>query len=175
MHQLLSSPRIITTARLSLLPPGPEHLPDLIRLKSDESVFGHMLHGTRPPERTREELEDDMDFWRVRGYGTWSVFLRETGEFLGIAGLMERPDGRGVAVRFALWPACRGKGYAREAARAALEFGHAAGLARIIGVARETNLASRAVLSDCGMRQAGEFEHRGNRMVLFESLAAKPG
>lgn len=172
MSQILGQRRSVTTARLSLLPPGTEHLPDLIRLKSDESVFGYMLHGARSAERTREELEDDMDFWQVRGYGTWSVFLRETGEFLGIAGLMERPDGRGVAVRFALWPECRGKGFAREAAKAALEFGHAVGLRRIIGVARETNHASRAVLDDCGMRECGEFQHRGHRMVVFESLSA---
>ena len=170
MNHLLKSPRTITTARLSLLPPGPEHLPDLIRLKADETVFGFMLHGTRTPERTREELEDDIAFWQVRGYGTWSVFERETGDFLGIAGLMERPDGRGVAVRFALWPSCRGKGYAREAARAALDFGHARGLGRIIGVARETNHASRAVLSDCGMRECGEFPHQGHRMIVYESL-----
>lgn len=170
-HQLFRAPRTVTTPRLSLLPPGPEHLPDLIRLKGDEAVFGYMLHGTRTPGRTREELEDDMDFWQVRGYGTWSVFERGTGEFLGIAGLMERPDGRGVAVRFALWPQCRGKGYAREAARAALDFGHAAGLPRIIGVARETNLASRAVLTDCGMALCAEFHHRGHNMLVYESLA----
>jgi RimJ/RimL family protein N-acetyltransferase len=168
---LHSAPRTLTTARLSLLPPGREHLPDLIRLKADERVFGFMLHGTRSPERTKEELEDDMEFWLVRGYGTWSVFERATGEFLGIAGLMERPDGRGVALRFALWPECRGKGYAREAAAAALEFGHRAGLKRIIAVARESNLASRGVLADIGMREAGEFRHQGHRMVLFESVA----
>nr|WP_314074371.1 GNAT family N-acetyltransferase [uncultured Roseococcus sp.] len=171
MHGLMSSPRTITTARLSLLPPGREQLPELIRLKTDEAVFGFMLHGTRSAERVREELEDDIAFWQVRGYGTWSVFLRESGDFLGIAGLMERPDGRGVAVRFALWPACRGKGYAREAARAALDFGHAAGLGRIIGVARETNHASRAVLMDIGMRECDEFENRGHRMIVYESFA----
>lgn len=173
MSQILGQRRSVSTARLSLLPPGTEHLPDLIRLKSDEGVFGYMLHGTRSAERTREELEDDMEFWQVRGYGTWSVFLRETGEFLGIAGLMERPDGRGVALRFALWPECRGRGFAREAARAALDFGHAAGLPRIIGVARDSNAASRAVLGDCGMRECGEFQHRGHRMLMFESLAGE--
>jgi len=167
---ILSAPRMLHTPRLSLLPPGPEHLPELIRLKADERVFGFMLHGTRSPERTKEELEDDMEFWLVRGYGTWSVFERKSGEFLGICGLMERPDGRGVALRFALWPECRGKGYAREAATAALEFGHRAGLPRIIAVARETNAASRAVLTDIGMRLAGEFQHQGHRMVLFESV-----
>jgi RimJ/RimL family protein N-acetyltransferase len=168
--QVLSAPRTVSTARLSLLPPGPEHLPDLVRLKADEAAFGLMLHGLRSPERTREELEDDMEFWLVRGYGTWSVFERATGEFLGICGLMERPDGRGVALRFALWPACRGRGYAREAAAAALDFGHRAGLQRIIAVAREANQASRGVLSDIGMRLAGEFRHQGHRMLMFESV-----
>ncbi len=166
----LHSPRTIATARLSLLPPSPEQLPDLIRLKADERVFGLMLHGVRTPERTREELEDDIDFWRVRGYGTWSVFERGTGEFLGIAGLMERPDGRGLAMRFALWPECRGKGYAREAAAAGLEFGHRAGLARIIAVAWEQNHASRGVLGDIGMKECDEFQHRGRRMLVFESV-----
>jgi RimJ/RimL family protein N-acetyltransferase len=167
---VLHTPRTITTARLSLLPPSPEHLEDLIRLKADEGAFGLMLHGTRTPERAREELEDDIEFWRVRGYGTWSVFERGTGEFLGIAGLMERPDGRGVALRFALWPRCRGRGYAREAAAAALEFGHrAGGLSRIIAVARETNTASRAVLADIGMRECDGFRYQGHRMLVYES------
>ncbi len=165
----LLSPRSITTERLSMLPPGPEHMDDLIRLKADERVFGFMLHGVRTPARTGEELEDDMDFWQVRGYGTWSVFLRGTGQFLGLCGLMERPDGRGVALRYALWPEMRGHGYAREAANAALEFGHHAGLARIIGVARESNTASRAVMESIGMRLCDHFINRGHAMMVFES------
>jgi len=171
LGSLATPGRILRTERLMLLPPGPENLPDLIRLKADERVFSFMLHGTRTPERTREELEDDMEFWQVRGYGTWCVFEMATGAFLGICGFMERPDGRGVALRFALWPECRGKGFAREAARAALAFGHRAGLRRIIAVARETNHASRAVLSDIGMRECGEFMNHGHRMLVFESVA----
>ena len=167
-HLVLS--RVVRTPRLTLLPVGKENLPDLVRLKADPEAFSLMLHGTRTPERTEEELEDDIDFWEVRGYGTWAVHRTEDGEFLGIAGLMERPDGRGVALRYALWPSCRGHGYAREAARAALDFGHAAGLRRIIGIARETNAASRAVMTDIGMAEAGEFRNSGNRMLVFESL-----
>ncbi|MBR0643675.1 GNAT family N-acetyltransferase [Roseomonas hellenica] len=161
--------RILRTARLMLLPPGQENLADLIRLKADVRVFDLMLHGVRTPDRTREELEDDIDFWAVRGYGTWCVFLRDAGDFLGICGLMERPDGRGVALRYALWPECRGHGYAREAARAALDFGHRAGLPRIIAVARDSNIASVEVLTDIGMTPAGEFQNQGNRMLVFES------
>jgi RimJ/RimL family protein N-acetyltransferase len=162
--------RIVRTERLMLLPVGFENLPELVRLKADPSVFSAMLHGVRTPERTREELEDDIDFWQVRGYGTWCVHSLEDEGFLGIVGLMERPDGRGVALRFALWPEVRGRGFAREAAGAALAFGHRAGLARIIAVARETNTASRAVLTDIGMKQCAEYPYHGHRMLVFESL-----
>ena len=162
--------RLVRTERLTLVPPGKENLPDLIRLKSDPRVFELMLHGVRSEARTRDELEDDIEFWRVRGYGTWCVWLTEAGEFLGVAGLMERPDGRGVAMRFALWPECRGKGYAREAAKAGLEFGHRAGLARIIAVAWVENLASRQVLQDIGMVECDAFTYRDRRMIVYESL-----
>lgn len=162
--------RIVRTERLMLLPVGLENLPELVRLKGDPRVFSVMLHGVRTPERAREELEDDIDFWQVRGYGTWAVHSLADEAFLGVAGLMERPDGRGVALRFALWPEVRGQGYAREAAGAALGFGHRAGLARIIAVARETNWASRSVLADIGMKECGGYAHQGHRMLVFESV-----
>ena len=162
--------RLVRTERLMLLPVGLENLPELVRLKADPRVFSAMLHGVRTPERTREELEDDIAFWQVRGYGTWAVHSLADESFLGIAGLMERPDGRGVALRYALWPEVRGQGFAREAAAAALAFGHRAGLPRVIAVARETNTPSRAVLTDIGMKECGEYPYQGHRMLVFESL-----
>ena len=70
--------RLVRTERLTLVPPGKENLPDLIRLKTDPRVFELMLHGVRSEDRVRDELEDDIEFWRVRGYGTWCVWLTET-------------------------------------------------------------------------------------------------
>ena len=55
------------------------------------------------------------------------------------------------------------------AAGAALAFGHRAGLRRIIGVARDTNASSRAVLTGIGMKECGEFAYQGHRMLVFES------
>lgn len=170
----VESPHTVRTSRLTLRPVGPAHLADLIALKRDEAAFGLMLHGTRGPELATRELQDDIAIWAVRGYGTWAIHLAATEEFLGIVGLMERPDGRGIALRFALWPRTRGKGYAREAARGALEYGHAAGLARIIAVAREDNLASRGVLEDLGLRRVAEFPREGHRMLVYESLRPLP-
>ena len=94
------------------------------------------------------------------------------GRFLGVTGLERRPDGRGIALRFALWPEAQGRGLARQAAGAALRFGHQqARLPRIVAVARENNFASRVVLGGIGMTECDSFIQSGYRMVMYESLA----
>ena len=100
---------------------------------------------------------------------------RRTGQFVGITGLERRPDGRGVALRFALWPEAQGHGLAREAASAALRFGHdQAGLDRIVAVARESNFASRMVLGGIGMTECDGFVQQGHHMVMYESVVSPP-
>ena len=143
----------------------------MVAIKSDPRVFAVMLGGVRSPPRAAEELAADMAFWSARGYGIWTVRDARAGDFLGLTGFMDRPDGRGIALRFAFWPETRGRGFAREAASAALQFGHDyAGLRRIVAVAREANVASRTVLGGIGMREAEGFEQGGHRMILHESL-----
>lgn len=160
----------LRTGRLRLIPVAWSDLPGLIALKSDPRVFAVMLGGVRSPVRAAEELAQDIAAWGARGYGIWTVRDAATDAFLGLTGLMDRPDGRGVALRFALWPEARGRGLAREAAGAALMFGHeTAGLARIVAVARADNTASRAVLGGIGMVERERFLRDGTEMVLFDS------
>jgi RimJ/RimL family protein N-acetyltransferase len=125
--------------------------------------------------QTAEELADDVVFWGAHGYGIWAVRERAGGRFLGITGLKDRPDGRGVALRFALWPEAQGRGLAREAASAALRYGHdQARLARIIAVARDTNTASRTVLGSIGMTECDSFRQGGFTMLVYESRRRQP-
>jgi RimJ/RimL family protein N-acetyltransferase len=161
---------IVRTARLVLTPVGGGDLPDLIRLKSDPRVFAVMLGGVRSAARTVEELAEEVACWGAHGWGIWTVRARDHGGFVGITGFMHRPDGRGVALRFALWPEVQGQGLAREAAGAALRYGHdQAGLPRIVAVARASNFASRMVLGGIGMTEAEQFQQGGYEMVLYES------
>ncbi len=162
---------IIRTARLTLAPVSGADLADLQAIKADPRVFAMMLGGVRTAPAAAEELAGDIAFWGARGYGLWAIREAYSGRFEGIAGFMERPDGRGVALRFALWPESRGRGLAREAAGAALQFGHErAGLRRIVAVAREDNFASRTVLGSIGMHEAERFTQNGHPMVLYESV-----
>jgi RimJ/RimL family protein N-acetyltransferase len=166
---------IVRTARLVLTPVGGADLPDLRAIKSDPRVFAVMLGGVRTPVQTAEELAGDVVAWGANGFGIWAI--REyAGGFVGVTGLERRPDGRGVALRFALWPEAQGRGLAREAAGAALRFGHQqAGLRRIVAVARENNAASRMVLGGIGMTECDSFDQQGFRMVVYESVANPPG
>ena len=160
--------RVIRTARLVLAPAGWGDLGELQALKTDPGAYALMLGGVRRVPQVVEELTQDLNLWAALGTGMFTV--REAGAFRGIAGVHQRPDGMGVGLRFCLWPAARGRGLAREAASAALGHAHAAGLARIIAVARDSNYASRLVLGSIGMQECDGFERDGNAMVVYESV-----
>jgi RimJ/RimL family protein N-acetyltransferase len=161
---------ILQTGRLVLTPVGGSDLADLRLIKADPAVFAIMAGGVRDYAQTAEDLAQDVIAWGRYGFGMWTI--RESGRFVGITGLAHRTDDRGVALRFALWPEAQGRGLAREAAFAALRFGHErAGLARIIAVARESNFASRMVLGGIGMREAATFVQHDYPMILYESRA----
>jgi RimJ/RimL family protein N-acetyltransferase len=167
----MSAAWVRRTGRLLLTPVGGSDLGELRAIKADPAVFAIMRGGVRDHAQTAEDLARDVMAWGRFGFGIWMV--REAGRFVGITGLEHRTDGRGVALRFALWPEAQGRGLAREAAFAALRFGHdRAGLTRIVGVARESNFGSRIVLGGIGMRECETFEQLGYPMILYESVGA---
>lgn len=166
---------VIRTGRLVLTPVAWPDLPDLMALKADPSVYAQMLGGVRSPAQVRDELAAEQAFWGARGVGMWAA-REDGGALLGTTGLHERPDGLGMALRFAFRPEMRGRGLAREAAGSALRFAHdRAGLSRVVAVTRETNIASRTVLGAIGMRECDGFLRAGEHMLVYESLAARPG
>lgn len=158
----------IRSARLRLSPVSGADLAALMALKADPSVYALMLGGVRSRWQTIAELAEDIAYWGANGVGMFAV--REGGAFQGITGIHDRPDGRGKALRFAVWPEARGRGIAREAASAALRFAHdEAGLARVIAVARAENFGSRMVLGSIGMSECDAFLRDGHVMLVYES------
>ncbi len=157
---------MLRTPRLVLTPVGGADLPDLRAIKADPRVFAIMLGGVRTWQQTDEELAGDVVAWGANGFGIWTIRAAATGQFVGITGLERRPDGRGVALRFALWPEAQGHGLAREAASAALRFGHdQAGLRthRGGGTGEQFRLAH------------GARRHRHDRMRRLRSAGPRHG
>ena len=166
---------VLHTGRLVMAPVGWQDLADLRALKGDAGVYGQMLGGVRDPWQVGAELAADTAYWAARGVGMWTVRLHEGGPAVGLAGIHDRPDGRGTALRFAFRPQDRGHGLAREAAAAALRFAHRqAGLPRVIGVAREANIGSRTVLGAIGMRECDAFWRGRDRVLVYESVVSPP-
>jgi RimJ/RimL family protein N-acetyltransferase len=162
----------LRTGRLVLTPVGGADLPDLRAIKSDPRVFAVMLGGVRNAAETADDLARDVAAWAIHGYGLWTIREAANGRFVGLTGLQNRPDRLGVGLRFAVWPELQGRGFAREAAGAALRFGHdRAGLQRIVAVARESNFGSRTILGSIGMTVCQRFTRDEVVMVMFESVA----
>jgi RimJ/RimL family protein N-acetyltransferase len=139
-------------------------------LKADPLVYALMLGGVRSHRDTVQELADDIAYWGAHRVGMFAIYEGEA--FQGITGIHDRPDGRGQALRFAVWPDARGRGIAKEAAFAALRFAHEqAGLERVIAVARSENFGSRMVLGSIGMRECDAFLRDGHIMLVYESVA----
>ena len=93
------------------------------------------------------------------GFGRWSVFLKDTGEYIGFCGLNYRPSVDEVDLGFRLRRSHWGKGYATEAARESLSYGFKTyNLEKIVARAMKENLASQRVLQKLVMRFQKTFE-----------------
>ena len=88
-------------------------------------------------------------------FGFWAVEVRETGVVAGTVALVtiggsREPDAP-VEVAWHLHPDAQGHGYATEAARGAFDRAHAAGLAEVLALTDERNVASQAVCRRLGL------------------------
>ncbi|MCX2563263.1 GNAT family N-acetyltransferase [Acetobacter thailandicus] len=168
----MTDARTVRTGRLLLKPVSWSDMEDMVRLKQDGSAFGQMLGGVRTRQQAEQDMADDIAFWACHKVGILTI--HEENRFVGMTGVHDRPDGRGFSLRFSLYPWASGRGIAREAASAALNFSHDAGVERLIAVAKESNLSSCSILKGIGMRQCDTFERDGQRMLVYESFRPAP-
>jgi [ribosomal protein S5]-alanine N-acetyltransferase len=87
------------------------------------------------------------------GFGLYLAELRETGEAIGICGLLKRDSLEDVDIGFALLEQFWRKGFAHESAAAVMEYGrNALGLKRIVAITSLDNAGSIRVLEKIGLR-----------------------
>ena len=98
----------------------------------------------------------------------WLCFDRATGQLVGQSGLAEVEGTTQIEVYYALGTAYWGKGFATEAARAAVAFAFdTVGLDQIVAFAVPDNAASRRVIDKLGMTYRGEADHFGLHLVEY--------
>ena len=85
------------------------------------------------------------------GFGLDLVILKDTGEPIGICGLIKRPTLDDVDIGYAYLPRYWSKGYAVEAASAVKQYAQAViGLKRLVAIVDPLNLGSIRVLEKIG-------------------------
>jgi RimJ/RimL family protein N-acetyltransferase len=107
-----------------------------------------------PPSREKaaEYIAHQSAHWAEFGYGHWAVITREDGRVIGWNGLEYLLELDETEVAYLLSKRVWGRGYATEAARAAVRFGfERAGLSKIIGLVHSENTGSVRVLEKCGL------------------------
>ncbi len=160
------------TERLLLRPPVPEDEGAYLTLFPRPEVEAWLRPAPLAPftdAELRQMLEEDIRHWRDAGFGPWALIERESGEYVGRAGLRWTAVEGAAAVEVA-WtvdPAWQGRGLATEAAQAALELARAQRVEEVVALVRPANLASRRVAEKLGMRSGGAAQHAGLRHLVY--------
>ena len=95
--------------------------------------------------------------WQLLGYGMFVVEERSTGAFLGRVGPLHPPNWPDFEIAWSLAPGARGKGFATEAAGAAIGWSFERfPLDRIVSIIDPRNAASIGVAQRLGERRTAE-------------------
>jgi RimJ/RimL family protein N-acetyltransferase len=101
--------------------------------------------------------------WALHGAGMFVVEERSSGKYVGRVGPWFPPGWPGFEVGWGIAPEFRGKGYAVEAARAAIDWSFATfELDQIMHCIDRENLPSQAVARRLGAEKQGEFDLFGH-------------
>ena len=151
---------VIETERLRLRGFTPEDKPAYAALRADPDVVRYLVGGEALIPFAEQIAESRIAAFReawASGFGVWAVEERDSGRFLGQSGLAQLDRSSEVEVLYAFAQHAWGKGYAREAARAALAYAfETAGLTRVVAFVVPQNTASARVLEAVGLTALGE-------------------
>ena len=161
----MSTP-VLETARLRLV------------LESTETVLAR-IDAMSPADRAeispdwvaRVRLSTEPSPW-THGF---TVVERETDTVVGSCGYKGPPGPEGVVeIAYGVDPAFQGRGYAREAAAALVEFALGASGVRVVRAhTRPENGASARVLAACGFERIGEVTDPEDGLVWRWELVAR--
>lgn len=130
--------------------------------------------GVRSLEQALASMQDRVfTSYEVHDFGMWLVSRRDTGEAVGMAGLVKRDFLDYVDLGYSFLPSGRGAGFATEAARGVMDYARQRfGLQCLAAITAPHNSASIAVLERLGFTHRGQvrFPDDGDLCEYFEVL-----
>lgn len=122
------------------------------------------------PEALDELIEGDCAHWSDHGFGPWVLIEKESGEFAGRGGLAwTSVEGTAeVELPWSIEPRLHGRGFATEAAAAAVEWARELRFQRVVALVLPENVASQRVARKAGFEENGRVIHAGLPHLLFQ-------
>jgi RimJ/RimL family protein N-acetyltransferase len=161
------------TPRLKLVPPQAIHMDTYAALYGDAEV---MLHIGEPMDRAAawKILAAHAGHWVLYGFGGWCVEESQSGSVIGLIGLRQ-PDGSPhVEMGWIMSPKVWGKGYATEAASAALAFAtETVGAPKVVANIHRENDGSMSVARKLGMLLSPDSTEAETLVFLHVANAAE--
>jgi len=166
-------PATLETRRLILKQPSMGELDELVALRTDADVMQYIGDGSvQSKEQVIEFINLADSYYKKTGFTFYSVFLKETEDFIGQAGIFHlsfNTDAKDIELAYRFKKEYWGSGYATEASKALLEIGfEKLNLELIIGIAYPKNIASQKVMEKLGMKYAGMQSYAGTSLRRYE-------
>lgn len=160
---------MIETNRLTFRKFVLEDLPMLVEQRSDPDM-NRYLGGTRlqNPESLAKRIRFYIGCYESHGFGMCPMFLKETGEFIGAAGIQPLEDTGEIEVGYSVIKKYWGQGIGTEAAIGWMTFGFEKfDLERIVAVAVVENKGSRRIMEKIGMTYEKTAPHYGEECAFY--------
>jgi RimJ/RimL family protein N-acetyltransferase len=159
----------LVSERLALRPVSEGDLDFYDELRNRPEILARPGVEPRPRSDIERQLRGWIDRWQEHGFGSWTVFERESGERLGRVEL--DPFGPGwegispgeIELGFVVHPTRWNRGIATEAAGLVVaDCFTRVGLGRLIALTTTDNKASLRALEKLGMRHCGQTRYEGD-------------
>lgn len=177
--ELSFSVPVIETPRLRLRGHRAADLPQCLAMWSDPQVTRMISGRPSSEQQTWSRMLAYAGHWALMGFGYWSIEEKSSGEFAGEAGFADFKRAIAPSMRnlpelgFALASRFHGKGYATEAAQAALSWTDAHLPARkTVCLIDPKNAASLRVAQKCGYEVFEEGSYNEQPALFLARRAA---
>jgi RimJ/RimL family protein N-acetyltransferase len=170
---------VLETERLRLRGHRPEDFSDCVAMWADPLVTRYIGGKPLSEEDVWARTLRYVGHWGWLGFGYWLVEEKATGSFVGEMGFSDWkreivPDLKGVPeLGWVLATGAHGKGYATEAARAAIAWGetntHSAqpALGKMVCIIHPEHPRSIRVAEKCGFKEVLRTTYKGKPTILF--------
>jgi RimJ/RimL family protein N-acetyltransferase len=164
------------TARLLLRPPQASDLDPYVEIHSDPEVLRYLtLQGMPGKTGAWRMLALLAGHWHLRGYGQWTAIEKATGLVVGRVGLWNPEGWPGLEVGWVIRRSHWNRGFATEAARAAIDFGFdTIGADHLISLIRPDNARSIRVAEKIGERFEKALSVDGVNVCVYGISRARP-